>query len=167
MDQTAILTTLLGGMLAIVGGFLGTYFTQIITSKTETKKFAREKTEELYSLINDLDDRASQQFVKIGILVQTDGEYDKIVECSGELLREGNTYANKIEMISNLYIKSMKDDAKNYADKVRSIFSRIYLDIINKRTSELILIITKDSEDMTLLNTQFKRKVVELIDNLQ
>ena len=70
-------------------------------------------------------------------------------------------------MISNLYIKSMKDDAKNYADKVRSIFSRIYLDIINKRTSELILIITKDSEDMTLLNTQFKRKVVELIDKLQ
>src|SRR5581483_6798467 len=50
MDKTAIFTTLMGGMLAVMGGFLATYLSQYFAGKAEKRKLVREKIEELYIL---------------------------------------------------------------------------------------------------------------------
>src|SRR6266478_4573987 len=52
LDQsiTTILSTLLGGVLAITGGFLATSFSQRMAEKAEGRKLARERIEELYTL---------------------------------------------------------------------------------------------------------------------
>ncbi len=52
LDQTIanLLTTALGGMLAITGGLVATVSTQALNNKAERRKFLREKCEEVYLL---------------------------------------------------------------------------------------------------------------------
>ncbi len=66
LDQnvTTILSTLLGGMLAIAGGFLATGFSQRAAEKTEKRKIAREKTEELYLLSNQVQEWINVQALR-------------------------------------------------------------------------------------------------------
>ncbi len=50
LELTSLLSTLLGGILTIAGGFIATYYTQQAFSKSGKKKFLREKLEEIYDL---------------------------------------------------------------------------------------------------------------------
>ena len=50
LDQniTVLLSTLLGGVLTTIGGFIAVYYTQRTTKSIEERKHHREKVEELY-----------------------------------------------------------------------------------------------------------------------
>ncbi len=60
-DITTLVAALRGGILAIVGGFLGTLFSQQLARAEEKRTVIREKTEALYKLANQLAEWALSQ----------------------------------------------------------------------------------------------------------
>src|SRR5881398_1463925 len=66
LDQnvTTLLATALGGALGLIGGITATYLTQALNSKTERKKFVREKCEEVYLLADQVKHWADNENLK-------------------------------------------------------------------------------------------------------
>jgi hypothetical protein len=56
-----LIAALIGGIFAIVGGFLATYFQQRVARDAEKRKVIREKVEEIYNFTNQINDWTLEQ----------------------------------------------------------------------------------------------------------
>src|ERR1700682_4625774 len=111
MDITNIITTVIGGMLTIIGGFLGVFLTQYINNRSEKRKLIREKTEELHLLINDIEAKimyfaASSTFHPI--------DHIEINKNARLLFMDLINQMNKIEMIVNIYAQDAQKEVYEY-----------------------------------------------------
>ncbi len=66
LDQNVItlLATALGGALALIGGIIATYFTQMLNNRAERRRFVREKCEEVYILADQVKRWADNEDLK-------------------------------------------------------------------------------------------------------
>lgn len=161
-NVTPILPTLVGGVLAIVGGFLATYFSQKLASKTENRKMFASKIEEIYILSDQINE---------SLLVQMYHEYhDLKVNLKGnnsELLSPLDTIqkikriCERTEMLIRLYAPSLIDDFETYKNFVEefqitiSKFNRMDEKEKSKQMSELLDLLIK-----------YKREFQSSIENL-
>ncbi len=142
MDKTAIATilaTMLGGILAIIGGFIATYSTQLITGITESRKLVRDKAEELYQLSNEIKEKVHllimfEQKALMDPNYMQDKKYfvfDHIFELSSKI--------DQIEMIANLYLHKNVRDVNIYCLKTRECTSEIINASLDQKNLDQIL----------------------------
>jgi len=125
MDGTVIITTIIGGMLATIGGFLATYLTQFMANRTEKQKLTREKSEELYSLINEIEDKIHLSAIEISYSSKDDNRAVAARIATVKLFTEVASYVNKIEMIANLHIRDALYDTNIYCAELKEIIAQI------------------------------------------
>ena len=123
LDQsiTTILSTLLGGVLAITGGFLATSFSQRMAEKAEGRKLARERIEELYTFSTQMKKWVTVQILRaceveeVTLHRKTPGWFFDVVNTEEECP------IDKMEMLINLYLPSMKSTFAVYRQSVLAI----------------------------------------------
>ncbi len=99
-DITTLVAALLGGILAIVGGFLGALFSQQLARAEEKRTVVREKTEALYKLANQLADWALGQ----ASLIQ---QLQKSTPGTSTLELQTDSPLEDLVMLSRLYIPAL------------------------------------------------------------
>jgi hypothetical protein len=125
MDGASMITTFIGGMLAIIGGFLATYLMQFLTLRAEKQKLIREKSEELYSLINEIEDKIHLSAIEISYSSKNDARAVEARIATVKLFTEVASYVNKIEMIANLHIRDALYDTSIYCNELKEIIAQI------------------------------------------
>jgi hypothetical protein len=120
-----MITTFLGGMLAIAGGFLATYLMQFMALRAEKQKLIREKSEELYSLINEIEDKIHLSAIEISYSSKTETRAVEARIATVKLFTEVASYVNKIEMIANLHIRDAIYDTGLYCNALKEIIAQI------------------------------------------
>jgi hypothetical protein len=125
MDGAIIITTFAGGILAVIGGFLATYLMQFLLQRVEKQKLMREKSEELYTLINEIQDKIHLSAIEISYSSKADTRTVEARIATVKLFTEVASYVNKIEMLANLYIRDAVYDTHIYCDELKEIVSQI------------------------------------------
>jgi hypothetical protein len=133
VDKTAIFTTLMGGMLAVMGGFLATYLSQYLAGKTEKRKLVREKIEELYTLSIEIKSKiyATTYFHKKimfdinNIIGKEDYIHDNFSVVQEKI--------DRIEMIAIIYNLKKFREIMTYCQKVRGCIADITGAILNQQ----------------------------------
>ncbi|SRR6266700_597114 len=140
MDAAIIITTFAGGMLAVIGGFLATYLMQFMANRTEKQKLIREKSEELYSLINEIEDKIHLSAIEISYSSKSDGLAVEARIATVKLFTEVSSYVNKIEMIANLHIRDAIFDTNIYCAKLKEIISQIIASLDNNADIDITVL---------------------------
>jgi hypothetical protein len=109
-----LIPTIVGGMLAIIGGFLATCLTKLMTNRADKRKIIREKLEEIYSLINEMEDNLNSSLIRINELVVEPSQKFDAQYATVSLFKEMISYTHKIEMIAHLYLPYIAKDADSY-----------------------------------------------------
>lgn len=125
MDGTSIVATVMGGVLAVIGGFLATYLMQFRTQRSERQKLMREKAEELYSLINEIEDKIHLSAIEISYSSKNNARAVDARIATVKLFTEVASYINKIEMIANLHIRDVVYDTHIYCAELKEIVAQI------------------------------------------
>ncbi len=102
---TTLLGTVLGGVLAIVGGFVASLFSQRLARDEEKRTVIREKSEEIYKLANQAADWSSEQSAIV--VARTKGKDTG----TGTPFQLENR-ADDIVMLVRLYIPALAVDAE-------------------------------------------------------
>ncbi len=123
LDQniTTLLSTVVGGLLAITGGFLATSFSQRMAGKAEKRKLTRERIEELYTLSNQV-----KEWVKVQLLRACDVEEIKLHRKTpgwffDAVKTEPDCQIEKMEMLVYLYLPSLVKPFAPYRTSVLAI----------------------------------------------
>lgn len=123
LDQniTTLLSTVVGGLLAITGGFLATSFSQRMAEQAEKRKVVREKLEELYTLSNNI-----QEWVKVQVLRACDIEevtlHRKVPRWFFDAVRtEPDCPIERMEIIASLYLPSLVATFTAYRKSVLAV----------------------------------------------
>ena len=124
MDQTVVFTTLIGGTLAIVGGFLATWYTQFINNRAEKTKIIREKIEEIYLLINEIEDNIVSSILELKKHIDTD-DMKALDTLKDELLLNVMTYNKRIQMIANIYLKGIVEQIEKHCAELHKCYVKI------------------------------------------
>lgn len=140
LDQniTTLLSTVVGGLLAITGGFLATDFSQRMAEKAEKHKLTHERIEELYTLSNQV-----QEWVKVQILRACDVEGTKLHRKApgwffDVVKTEPNCPIEKMEMLICLYLPSLVKPFALYRTSVLTI-QQLETDMRNHQYSKYML----------------------------
>jgi hypothetical protein len=156
LDQniTTLLSTVVGGLLAITGGFLATSFSQRMAGKAEKRKLTRERVEELYALANQV-----KEWVKVQLLRACDVEEIKLHRKTpgwffDAVKTEPDCPIEKMEMLVYLYLPSLVKPFALYRTSVLAI-QQLETDMRNHQYSkyaleahcDVCLIRTPDVED--------------------
>ncbi|MGZ3609041.1 MAG: hypothetical protein ACXVBU_03155 [Ktedonobacteraceae bacterium] len=112
LDQniTTLLSTLLGGLLTIVGGFLANYYIQSTSNKTEKRKEKKTRIEQLYLLSNDI----RQTFYRLEFNQVSDADW------TSEFLRV-NKVESDMEMMVMLYVPELTEVMYTYLKSILSM----------------------------------------------
>src|SRR5712692_6160706 len=103
LDQNVInlLSVVLGGILAIAGGFISNYYIQAMARKSEKRRIVRDKIDEVYTLSTQV---KTTFFLRIWHRSKyTQQEYDKIYSFSDKAVRELRDIGERMEMLARLY----------------------------------------------------------------
>ncbi len=139
LDQnlTTFLSVALGGVLAIIGGFISNYYIQATARKSEKRRMLREKIDEIYTLSTQV---KTAFFLRIWHRSKyTQQEYNKIYTFSDKAVRELRDVGERMEMLTRLYVPSLINAILEYRQKIKAIDHRIddELDPKGKRLEEL------------------------------
>ncbi|GHO49226.1 hypothetical protein [Ktedonospora formicarum] len=117
----ALISTVVGGLLAITGGFLATSFSQRITEKAEKRKQTRERVEELYILSTQIKEWAKVQLLRACEV----GEFTLQLKAPGwffdAVKTEPDCPIEKMEMLVYLYLPSLIRPFETYHTRVLAI----------------------------------------------
>lgn len=140
IDQniTTLLSTVIGGLLAITGGFLATTFSQRMADKAEKHKLTRARIEELYTLSNQV-----KEWVKVQLLRACDVEEIKLHRkvpgwFFDAVKTELDCPIEKIEMLVCLYLPSLVKPFELYRASVLAI-QQLETDMRNHQYSKYAL----------------------------
>jgi hypothetical protein len=158
MDIAIIITTFAGGMLAVIGGFLAIYLMQFMVHRTEQQKLIREKSEELYTLINEIEDKIHLSAIEISYSSKSDELAVEARIATVKLFTEVSSYINKIEMIANLHIRDAIFDTNIYCDKLKEIIAQIIASLDNNADIDLTVL-----NAFTEIETAHKKIQVTLV----
>src|SRR5712692_9952326 len=125
LDQNVInlLSVVLGGILAIAGGFISNYYIQAMARKSEKRRIVRDKIDEVYTLSTQV---KTTFFLRIWHRSKyTQQEYDKIYSFSDKAVRELRDIGERMEMLARLYNPSLTSDILEYRQKIKNIDHRI------------------------------------------
>lgn len=115
-NMTTLLSTLLGGLLAIIGGFLAIYITQFMANKAEQRQLVREKIEEAYILVNEViaSNRSYASRITREKLepLQIDWQFNE------DFVNRTYVAMHKLLMLVDLYIPELKQDFKDFASSM-------------------------------------------------
>jgi len=104
---TTLLGTILGGVLAIAGGFVASVFSQRLARDEEKRTVIREKSEKIYQLANELAEWSAKQRA---IVVGRAGKgHDSGTGTPFQL----ENSAGEILMLVRLYITALAEDAES------------------------------------------------------
>lgn len=140
-NVTTLLSVLLGGALAIAGGFISNYYVQAIARKSEKRKTVREKVDEIYTLSTQL---KTSFFLRLWHKsFYKPEQYDDIYLLSDKAARELKDIGERMEMLARLYVPSLTNAIIEYREKIKAIDHRIddEVDTKGKNLQEL----TKDA----------------------
>jgi hypothetical protein len=118
LDQnvTTLLSTLLGGILTIAGGFIATYYTLRKNSALERKKDLRGAIENIYGELHKLDVLSHHlTFAVENPVLYTREDYSIFQESMG-----------KIDFLISLYIPELISEYRVYISVVNSAIQRLY-----------------------------------------
>ncbi len=114
LDQniTTILSTLLGGILTVVGGFLASYYIQAISIKGEKRREKKTRIEQLYMLTNDI----KQTYYRL--------EFDYVPDKdkASELLRVGKVEKD-MDMLVTLYLPELAEEFTEYLNGMATLLA--------------------------------------------
>ena len=108
-DYIPLLSTLIGGLLAISGGVVSSLLIQRYVNERENKKIQADKAEELYKMILKLDHLAH--------CMNNMALYDNLKGEPPEEVKLSQYEYNQIDMIIGLYFSQLSEAAKNYTSK--------------------------------------------------
>lgn len=125
MDQNlaTLLSALIGGILAIAGGFVANYVTGKAAEKNERIVFIRSKLEELYIIIGEM--QSMHEYVFKNLVDVNDEEMrSQLVDHLNKL----NLLLKRFEIITSLYMHSLHEELK----KLFTILNRIVKEVSQK-----------------------------------
>lgn len=122
-DLTPLFSTLLGGVLTITGGVLAIYYSHRTSSQSETKKFLREKIEEIYDLNEERTSIVHSYLLNHFRYINNDN-YDKAIDRL-KTLETYNRLMGKIVLIVDLYFPSIKSSLIESNQKSEKHFNQI------------------------------------------
>ncbi|WP_201361875.1 hypothetical protein [Dictyobacter formicarum] len=168
MDNSGIITTLLGGMLAIVGGFCATLFAQYMSEIIERKKIKRNKAQELYVMITETENNFISSLYVMHAYIDKGMNLEKAIEVGVNGTNNIYSSANKISSISNIYIEELSEEAETYADMVKKSYIGVLDKILKKESVENIYLEMTDAfTSITLPGKELKLSVKKIINNKQ
>lgn len=117
LDFNAVILLILGSVLTLVGGFASTYFSQFVSAKAEKRKIVREKIEEIYTLIDQVDLwlRTENQELAKFLLADKDKPFTL-----SELEKYQPTLA-RIKTLVRFYAPSLSKEADEYFGNLKFI----------------------------------------------
>jgi hypothetical protein len=123
LDQniTTLLSTVVGGLLAITGGFLATIFSQRLAEKAERRKVTCERMEELYRLSSQV-----KEWVKVQVLRACEIEevtlHRKVPRWFFDAVRtQPDCPIERMEIIASLYLPSIGTIFASYRRSVLAV----------------------------------------------
>jgi hypothetical protein len=124
LDQniTVLLSTVVGGLLAIIGGFFATTLSQRMAEKAEKRKLTHEKTEELYMLAKQMQKWVKSQLLRACVVEEVKLHYKKApVWMYDKVNTEESCPLEKMEMLVGLYLPILKKTFSSYYSSVFAI----------------------------------------------
>jgi|GEM_PF-2617729 len=177
LDQniTTLLSTVLGGILAITGGFLATSFSQRMTEKAQKRQVTHQRIEELYSLSDHIKEWAKVQSLRacevaeITLDRKVPGWFFDAVSTEPECPIE------RMEMLTYLYLPSL---AKPFAEYRASVLTIQHLEVAMRNNHyskdelkahcEASLVRTPDVEERLKTETTVVVEfIVQILDNFE
>ncbi len=120
LDQniTTLLSTLLGGLLTVAGGVVGSYYIQLSSNKSNKKKEIRNMIESLYR------DMQSLENICMTLKKINPATRDWKVKYEN-LLDEAYEKTQHMELLGNLYLKPIEVDAREYRINVLNFLALV------------------------------------------
>lgn len=140
-----LISVVIGGLLTIIGGFLGNYFTQSIIRKSETKKLIREKIEEIYNTAGEI--KKWLLFVEEHVAGAT----------------EPPCPIDKMVMLVSLYVPKLKastSDVRQIVEKAKAAYYKGKFD--ERATDKYLTAILKYNIDKKEFNEKYNRLVEDI-----
>ncbi len=124
LDQnvTTLLATALGGVLAIMGGFLATTISQRMAEKAEKRKLSREKIEELYLLAKQMEKWVKSKLLRACEVEDVTLHYNKAPAWMYNTVNTDESCPiEKMDMLISLYLPMLKKTFSSYYSSVFAI----------------------------------------------
>jgi hypothetical protein len=123
-DLLPFITALLGGMLAVVGGFLSNYLLKAKDKESERREFYRNQLENIYLLSSQLMDRLDSEYDQMWIVrIKKSKETSEPNDQSDEKIL---TY----EKLEEMYFKEMyKDQSENLLTRLLLLINLYHPDL--------------------------------------
>jgi hypothetical protein len=151
-ELTVLLSTALGGVLAIIGGFSASYFMLMIHRREENRKVILSKLEELYELSITIKDLHLFQihYQSAGVLYDLDYQDDKIPSPK-EIISELRQNYDKMKMTVSIYIPQLRGALSNYSAILKELRKKIQNTEVDDTDSivEFIKMTRKQAEEVT------------------
>jgi len=156
-DLLPLLSTLVGGILVVIGGITSSFLIQRQTSSRERKKILIQKAEELYVMILKLDHFT--QCISNKIRNSLEGDAPDDVSLSQYEYKQ-------LVMLVGLYFPDLIDDANKYIE-IRREHMLIYAGCLNAAseenkmpTEEEILKISEVQNDYNTISDSLKKSLI-------
>lgn len=123
LDQniTTLLSTVLGGILAITGGFLATSFSQHMTEKAQKRQLTCQRIEELYGLSDQVKEWVKVQLLRACEVAEMELHRDVPGWFFDAVKTEPACPIERIEMLAYLYLPSLAKPFAEYRVSVLAI----------------------------------------------
>lgn len=124
-DLLPLITALIGGMLAVIGGFVSNYLLKSKDKESEKREFYREQLEQIYLLSGQLVDWMGAEYSEV-----LSPKHDSDTEKQENPL-------NRLLMIVNLYHPSLKEHTKKIEQCIDDFHNgrgTFFLHVLEKRT---------------------------------
>lgn len=151
LDQNmmTLISTVVGGLLAITGGFLAARFSQRIAEKAEKRKLTRERIEELYTLSSQ-----AKEWMRVQLLRACEVEgitlHRRAPDWFFDVVNtEPDCPIEKMEMLISLYLPSLAKTFAAYRTNIL-IIQHLETEMRNSRHSKRSL---EDYSKATLVRT--------------
>lgn len=162
LDQntTALLSTLLGGALTILGGFIANYYTYSISNKSERRKEIRDILELIYKDAQTVDDAYKETILKL-YTVENTNEIEKIIVTNSPLiLPKIIGPLNEMKMLTQIYVSPLKSAFVAFVGGIDVVDEKLRK-LKNEREKDKAL----DEINDTLVDCcdQFREKIIEIL----
>ncbi|GLV55916.1 hypothetical protein KDH_27600 [Dictyobacter sp. S3.2.2.5] len=154
LDQTiaSLLSTVLGGFLTIVGGFIAIYFTQHMTNKAEKKRLALVKIEEAYILTYEVTAGLRSYVARIGREIISSENLQVDWQFNEDFLNTNYLIVQKLGMVIQLYFPEIQGDFKEFSISMRECLNSSSQIGVTRDRDEFKNIIAKVEEAHSNMN---------------
>lgn len=158
LDQsvTAILSTLLGGVLAITGGFLATTFSQRMMEKAEKRKLVRERVEEAYILSYQIKEYVTVQLLRACKVAEVTLHHNVPGWFFDTVDMETACSIEKMKMIIDLYLPDSKKPFLPYQKSVLAV-QQVEINLRNRYYTKYSL--EKYCKEKLVVTPEMKKRI--------